>query len=162
MNEGKLRPAEKDDLGAMVKVALNCFTLDCQDKSEWEDLLGGGLAASPRLQYWVVEKDDQIVGYISWILLGGTQSGVIELDQIGVISDFRGGGFGKKLVLESLAEMTKILRDKYGVSLRVVKVDTAAGCPAEKFYEKVLGAKTECVLKDFFYGSDEALMIKRY
>ncbi|MBU1167198.1 GNAT family N-acetyltransferase [Patescibacteria group bacterium] len=158
----RVRKAKKEDLDRIIEISLNCFSQDNKDEQEAYRWVSATFAASPRVVYFVAEADGQVAGYINWMHIGGFRSGVVELDQIGVHSDFQGQGLGQVLLKESLKTVKKMSQEELGVPIRVVKVDTATTNAAKGFYEKHLGAKEEAVLKDFFYGEDEAIMLKRY
>ena len=48
-----------------------------------------------------------------------------------------------------------------GAVLKAVEVTTGVENQAQKLYEKTLGAKIECVVKDLFRG-DEVIMVGRF
>ena len=45
--------------------------------------------------------------------------------------------------------------------MKAVEVTTGVENQAQNLYKKTLGAKVECIVKDFFRG-DEAIMIARF
>jgi ribosomal protein S18 acetylase RimI-like enzyme len=128
-----------------------------------EDWHKAGLAAYPKTLYFVaVNEQDSIGGYISWSFIGGWQSGVIELEQIGVEPDSRGQGVGKILITQSLGEVRKFLRATAGRDVRIIKVDTAATNQAQELYRKTLGAEIEFTIKNYLHNEDEVIMLKRF
>lgn len=158
----KVHPAKAKDLAALKKISQTCFPNDNRDAKEAALWLKAGLNAFPRLQYFAAVKDKKIVGYISWLFLGGFRSGVVELEQIGISPELQGQGIGEELLKGSLAKVRDYSEKKLKRNLKLVKVDTDSNNRARRFYEKNLGAKKEAVLKDFFYGNDEVIMIGRF
>ena len=150
----------KDDIASMVKIYLDCFKgmKNSEDVKKW---IICNFNAYPRMQYFVAEVENRVVGYILWVEKGGfRKEAVLELEQIGVLSDFRGKGIGSKLVIESLEEMKKYLNDR-GSRLKLVEVTTGTSNQAQKLYSKTLNAKPECTIRDLYRG-DELIMIARF
>jgi len=150
----------KDDIASMVKIYLDCFKgmKNSEDVKKW---IICNFNAYPRMQYFVAEAEGRVVGYILWVEKGGfRKEAVLELEQIGVLSDFRGKGIGSKLVIESLEEMKKYLNDR-GSRLKLVEVTTGTSNQAQKLYSKTLNAKPECTIRDLYRG-DELIMIARF
>ncbi len=117
--------------------------------------------AFPREQYFVAELKKEIIGYILWSEKGGfREEAVFELEQIAVTEKFRGRGVGTALILKSLSEVKKYLKKRKS-KLKMVIVSVRKENPtAQALYKKTLGAKVECVIKDYLRG-DEAVMIGR-
>ncbi len=157
-----VRPATLSDLASIVKVAMACFPQDNGTAALAEAWHRGGMAAFPKVQYFVAERDGQIVGYASWSFIGGFQAGVVELEQVGVLPEARGLGVASTLITESLTAVRSWLKEHVGRDLHAVKVDTSAENIAQRVYRKVLGAEVEAVLKNFLFGNDEVIMIKRF
>ena len=157
-----VRPATMDDLGGIIVVAMACFPQDYGERKWAETWHRGGVSAFPKTQYFVAEADGQVAGYISWSFIGGFQSGVIELEQLGVLLERRGKGIGTALVTESLSLTQAWLQKEVGRKLHAIKVDTATSNDAQQLYRKTLGVEVEATLKDFLHGNDEVIMIKRF
>ncbi|MDD5110764.1 MAG: GNAT family N-acetyltransferase [Patescibacteria group bacterium] len=157
-----IRAVSSRDLSAIVQVAMACFPQDYGERKWAEAWHRGALSANPKTQYFVAETDGNIAGYISWSFIGGFQAGVIELEQLGVSPDFQGQGIGTKLINESLPQVQAWLKKNIGRELHAVKVDTATSNEAQRLYRKTLGAEVEATLKDFLYGNDEVIMIRRF
>lgn len=150
----------KNDVGIVAKLASMCFSglKDIRKARKWVNC---NFKAFPRMQYFVAKKSGKILGYILWVEKGGfRKEAVMELEQIAVHPNYRGMGIGTKLIKESLHEIEEFL-ERRGSSLKIVEVTTRYDNRAKKFYEKVLGAKKEAVLKNFFRG-DEIIMIVRF
>ncbi len=157
-----VRPATLDDLPAIVVVAMACFPQDYGEKKWAEVWHRGGLSAYPKTQYFVVERDGKVVGYASWSFIGGFQAGVVELEQLGVHDDHQGQGIGTALIQQSLPLVQAWLLENVGRKLHAIKVDTETSNEAQRLYRKVLGAEVEATLKDFLFGNDEVIMIRRF
>lgn len=157
-----VRSATIDDLDSIVATAMACFPQDYGTPKLAEAWHRGAMSANPKTQYFVAETDGNITGYISWSFIGGFQSGVIELEQLGVRPENRGKGVGTALVTQSLPIIQAWLQKAVGRKLHAIKVDTATSNDAQQLYRKILGAEVEATLKDFLYGNDEVIMIKRF
>jgi len=70
--------------------------------------------------------------------------------------------FGTKLLTATLERMRGFVRERAGRDLHIVKVDTGGNNAAQHLYQRTLGAEVEATLKDFLYGEDEVIMLKRY
>ncbi|MDG6913393.1 MAG: GNAT family N-acetyltransferase, partial [Nitrososphaerota archaeon] len=78
------------------------------------------------MEYWVIESDGQVNGYILWSEKGGfREQAVLELEQIAVQKQVRGQGMGRELILRSLEEVEKRLHER-GARLKLVEVTTGA------------------------------------
>ncbi len=151
---------KEEDVADMVKVYLDCFKgmRDPKDVGKW---ITCNFKAYPRMQYFVADADGKVVGYILWVEKGGfRKEAVLELEQIGVLSDYRGKGIGSKLVVKSLEELKRYLNER-GSRLKLVEVTTGTSNQAQRLYSKTLNAKPECVIRDLYRG-DELIMIARF
>lgn len=157
-----VRPATLADLPAIVEVAIACFPDDNRTRELAESWHRAGLQASPKTQYFLAVTGERIVSYISWTFIGGFQAGVVELEQIGVLPEARGQGVASTLITQSLAAVRVWLKEHVGRDLHAVKVDTATTNIAQRVYRKVLGAEVEATLKDFLFGNDEVIMLRRF
>ncbi len=156
----QIRRMRENDIDDVVKVYLDCFK-GMRDPEVVERWIRCNFNAYPRMQYFVAEMDGKVVGYILWVEIGGfRKEAVLELEQIGVLRDYRGQGIGSKLIIKSLEEMKKYLIER-GSKLKLVEVTTGTSNQAQKLYMKTLNAKPECLIKDLFRG-DELIMIARF
>ncbi len=155
-----IRRMREEDVKGMVQVYLDCFR-GMRDPEVVETWIRCNIRAYPRMQYFVAEADGKVVGYILWVEKGGfRKEAVLELEQIGVLKEYRGKGIGSKLVLRSLEEMKKYLNER-GSRLKLVEVTTGTENKAQRLYIKTLNAKPECVIRDLYRG-DELIMIARF
>lgn len=158
-----IRKATIGDLGGIVKIALDCFPQDNKnaDKSRiWHK--SGLLSDNKKIKYWLAEDNGRIVGYIAWYLKGGFNSGVCELEQVGVHSSQQGKGVGTQLIKESFKAFKELVKSEYGVEIKMVEVTTSTENKAQKLYQKALGAEVEATVKNLFHGNDEVIMVARY
>ncbi len=107
---------------------------------------------------YVLLLGGEVVGYIFWAQKSGIrQAAVIELDQIAVLSAWRGRGLGELLLRESLTRVKAELEANDQV-LKSVLVSTRADNQAQRLYEKVLGAQVAASIDDL-YSATEVLMV---
>ncbi|HEY4523795.1 MAG TPA: GNAT family N-acetyltransferase [Candidatus Paceibacterota bacterium] len=125
-----------------------------------EEWLRCNFAAFPRMQYFVAEMSNNVIGYILWVQKSGfRQNVVLELEQIAILPFFQGRGFAAILISQSLMEVKKHLAERRAVVKSII-VTTRTDNQAQRLYAKVLGAKAEAVIKGL-YSSDEVIMIAR-
>jgi ribosomal protein S18 acetylase RimI-like enzyme len=158
--EIKITKLNKKDINQVVKIASESFS-GLREKKNAKKWVLGNFLNSPRFQYFVAKNKTEVTGFILWQEKGGfRKESVLELEQIAVAEKFRGQGIAKKLILESFEDIKKYIKNR-GSILKLIEVTTGVDNKAQELYKKTLGAKSECVVKDFFKG-DEILMIKRY
>lgn len=163
----KILKAEKKDLKAISEIASENFSglKEKRDAIKW---IACNFNAFPRMQYFVAyfssnsqKSVKEIAGYILWIEKGGfRKESVWELEQIAVKKEFRGKEIGTQLIENSFLEIKNYLKKRKS-SLKAIEVTTGLQNKAQSLYKRILGAKTECVIKDFF-REDEAIMIARF
>mgnify|MGYP002639278465 CR=1 FL=1 len=152
----------EEDLRRVSEIHRVCFSSDSKMPGDSLIWLKSNLSAAPRFQYYVAKKEDQIVGYILWMELGGFRNdAVLELEQIGVSPGYRSQGVGTFLIQESLREYIRTVLVPQERKLKLVKITTGTENKAQELYKKTLGAEPECVIRDLF-GSDELVMLARY
>ena len=147
------------DLDQAVPIYLDSFT-GMRDPKSIKQWLQCSLRAFPQKICFGVWCNDSLLGYIVWAEKGTFRSEAIwELEQIAVLSAYRRKGIGEKLISDSLSEVKAHLK-KRNANLKLIKVTTGIDNESALLYEKVLGAKRECVIADFYSG-DEQVMIAR-
>jgi len=152
----QLKEAELDKL---VPIYLDAFTGMRNPKlvKQW---LRSNLRAFPQKMCFGIWRGDSLLGYIVWAERGTFRSEAVwELEQIAVLSEYQRQNIGTKLIQDSLSKI-KVHLKKRGAKLRLIKVTTGVTNESARLYEKVLGAKQECVIRDFYNG-DEQIMIAR-
>lgn len=108
-----VRRAKEEDLPAMARINAVVFMGNRDKPNTALTEMSCWFRAFPLYQYFVVEFDGNVAGYISWLIWGGflRTEPVIELEQIGVDSACQTKGLGHKLMDESLKEMIKWVRE---------------------------------------------------
>lgn len=156
----KIRRFKNKDIPLVSKIVSENFSQlkDIKKARKW---VSCNFLSFPRTQYFIAELKKETIGYILWSEKGGfRQEAVFELDQIAVAEKFRGKGVGTSLISKSLLEIKKYLKKRKS-KLKMILVSVRRENPtAQALYKKTLGAKVECIIKDYLRG-DEALMISR-
>ena len=151
---------KSEDLKEIVSDFLGCFH-GMKDKKLIEEWISDNYRAYPRMQYFVAEDNNNVVGYILWMEKGGfRKESVWELEQICVKEDYRGNGVGHRLIEDSLEEIKSYINNR-GSKLKKIIVTTGTENEARKLYENTLGAKPECTIRNLFRG-DELILVADY
>lgn len=149
-----VRPANSSDITAIAAIHQEAFPR----QRESETWVASTLAATPRMLVFVLEHETSPVGYIFWAQKSGIrQEAVVELDQIAVLSRFRGLGYGERLIKESLV----LVKSELATTSQIVKsvlVSTRADNQAQRLYAKALGAKVVATIEGLYSGA-EVLML---
>ena len=150
---------KKEDIAAIARIASQCFS-GMKDLKKARLWITCNFKAFPRARYFVAKDGAKIIGYILWLEKGGfRKEAALELEQIAVEPARQGQGVATKMINDSLASIKKELK-KQGRQLKLVEATTGTDNKAQELYKKTLGARPECVLKNFFRG-DEVIMISR-
>ena len=161
----KLSKLTKKNINAVAYIASKSFS-GLNGKNKSKNWIGCNFKAYPRMQYFVAclpagRQKRRIAGYILWVEKGGFRNeSVWELEQIAVDENYRGRGIGSELIEKSFEEIKKYLKKRKSI-IKLIEVTTGTENKAQTLYKKTLGAKPECVIKDFFRGN-EVVMIKRF
>src|SRR3989338_10183135 len=148
-----VRRAEEKDLPAMAKINADVFSGDRDNPESAEKWMRCFFNAYPLYQYFVVEVDNTIAGYIGWQFHGGflRSSPVIELEQLGVSKVYQGHKLGPKLTEESMKEVVRWCRKNnnrieshiYIIVWAYENNDNAKKIYREKFSEGLLGMRIQ-------------------
>ncbi|NOH97007.1 GNAT family N-acetyltransferase [Vibrio sp. 99-70-13A1] len=118
------------------------------------------LNAFPRFLSYVIEIESNIVGYIVWSQKSGFRTeAVLELEQLAVLPNQQGKGYGRKLIEKSFLLVEEQLQS-VGSVIKHALVSTRADNKAQQLYANVLGAEVEVTISNL-YSADEVLMIAR-
>lgn len=148
-----IRPFEENDLLSVVEIHRKSFPRQ-GFSADW---IGSLFRCFPRTQIYVVDLAGQIIGYSAWTEKSGfRKESVFELEQIAVAEKFRGQGFGKFLIEESL-KMVKICLEERGSSLKAILISTRTDNEAQRLYRKVLLVETIAIVPGLYSG-DEVLL----
>lgn len=151
-----IRKMKENDIDAVALVHSRAFPRQTESRS-WIEC---NFKAYPRMQFFVIEIEKQILGFIHWTQKSGFRSEVVlELEQMAVEPNFQGRGLGKSLICESLPLVQKQLA-KRNATIKHILVTTRADNHAQELYHKVLGAEVEATITNL-YSADEVLMIAR-
>ena len=107
-----VRRVEDKDIPAMAAINASVFSGDRDNPESAERWLRCFFNAFPLYQYFVIEIDGTIAGYIGWQFHGGflRSSPVIELEQLGISKNYQGHGLGPELTDESIKEVVRWCR----------------------------------------------------
>ena len=108
-----VRRIEDKDLSAMAEINAGVFAGDRDNPESAEKWMRCLFNAFPLYQYFVVEIDNTIAGYIGWQFHGGflRPAPVIELEQIGINRDYQGQGLGPMIIEKSMKEVARWCRE---------------------------------------------------
>jgi ribosomal protein S18 acetylase RimI-like enzyme len=144
------------DIGEVAQIHQRAFIRQ-HDSRAWIEC---NYRAFPRMQYFVAETEERIVGWIHWTEKSGFRSEVVlELEQLAVDPDFQGRGVGKQLIKLSVPQFNEHIRER-GARLKHIMVNTRADNYAQRLYRNTLGAEVEATIKDL-YSADEVFMVAR-
>jgi len=156
----KILRAQKKDLKQIAEIASENF-FGLKGKKDAIKWVACNFNAFPRMQYFIAKNKKEIIGYILWVEKGGfRKESVWELEQIAVKKAFQGQGTGSQLVKKSFLEIKNYLKKRKSF-LKLVEVTAGSQNQAQNLYKKTLGAKPECIIKDWL-RSDEVIMIARF
>ncbi len=108
-----VRRTEEKDLSVMAEINASVFAGDRDNPKSAEKWMHCLFNAFPLYQYFVVETNGEIAGYIGWQFHGGflRSAPVVELEQLGISKNYQGRGLGPKLTDESMKEVIKWCRE---------------------------------------------------
>lgn len=106
-NHAVVRRATDADLAAITHINAKVFLGDRDNFESATEWIGCWFNAFPLYQYFVIEVDGVVAGYVGWQIHGGflRPEPVIELEQLGVDPKFQGQKLGPKLTEESMREV---------------------------------------------------------
>ena len=111
--------------------------------------------------YIVAEKDDVIIGLVTWLPHGLPKHGLFELDRICLLSESRGKGVGKGLINELIKDADEWYKSM-GENIRKLYLLTHEdNVDAHIFYEKV-GFVHETTLKDHYYKDQNERVYSKF
>lgn len=156
MNEITVRNMNEADVTDVAEIHSKTFPRQ-SSSVEWIEC---NFRAFPRIQYFVIECENRLVGFIQWIQKSGFRSEVVlELEQIGVLPIYQSKGYGRLLIERSVPLVRQQLESR-GASIRHILVTTRSDNVAQNLYATSLGAEVEATISNL-YSTDEVLMIAR-
>lgn len=133
----KIREIEDEDVNSVIEILRDEVYdgLSFKKMKEWFVDIGN----FPYAQHFVAEKEEEIVGIISWILRDryGKQA-ALDIQWMAIDEDYQKQGIGRQLVLDTL-ESVVFNWNKRGIMVTAVRVETdEENEGAQHFYSKVL------------------------
>lgn len=141
-----IRKAEINDSEGIGNVLMNSYNIDSIE--EGITVFKNELAKESN--YIVANDKGIIIGIVSWVIRGLPKHGLIELDRIAVLPEYKGKGIASKL-FEVLKKQAIDFYELKGCKLRKIFLLTHAdNLRAQSFYEKI-GFQYEALLKNHYY-----------
>lgn len=159
-----VRRAEHQDLGAMAEINAGSFSGNQADLGKALEWVRCWFQAFPLYQYFVIEVEGKVVGYVGWQIHGGllrTQP-VIELEQVAIAQQFQGQGLALRLCDESMQLVVEwICANNPRVHETITAIvwaytinDSALRVYAQQFHDGVMGMRVQ-------YGERAENMLRR-
>lgn len=148
-----IRRAEEQDLPAMATINRESFSGNQGDAVVALEWIKSWFRAFPLYQYFVIQAEEKVVGYIGWQIHGGflrTQP-VMELEQIAVAKEFQGKGLAPRLCQETMNMMVEwICAQNLHIQDSVIAIvwaytinDPALAVYARQFLDQVQGMRNQ-------------------
>ena len=155
-NEVVIRRMTEHDIEHAAEVHAAAFPRQTFSK----DWIECGFRAFPKIQFFVAEYLDQIVGLVFWTEKSGfRKEAIVELEQIAVQPSLHGQGIGTLLIQESLPSVAAKIAER-GASVKHLLVNTRADNFAQRLYRKAMGAVPVATISGMF-AVDEVYMIAK-
>ncbi|MAE42354.1 hypothetical protein CMO93_01170 [Candidatus Woesearchaeota archaeon] len=152
-----LRKATVNDANGISKVLIESYNI--KDLEEGQQIFEEERAKSHH--YIVAEKDEKIIGIVTWLMHGLPKHQLAELDRIAVLPEYQGKGVAKQL-FNVLVEHANEFFKKHNSKLRKLYLLTHADNErAHKFYEK-MGFKHETTLKQHYYKDKDEFVFSMF
>jgi len=146
----KVRKALEPDIEHIAQIYLTCFPNE-RNHLVW---IRASFHSFPRAVYYVIEKENLIVGYILWSVKNGFRDATIaELEQIAVDPQHSGAGLGRRLIEDSFA-LFKTHVQETGHGVGAVIVTTSEGNYAENLYKSTLKVSRAALLQGYGSGNE--------
>ena len=135
-----VRRADEEDLRAMAEINAATFGGNKGSMDRALQWVTCRFHAFPQYQYFVLEVEGEVIGYVGWEILGGFMRSepVIELEQVALSAEFQGGGLGSRLNEETQGMMMEWIADDNpnATEVRVVVWAYALNAPAMASYRR--------------------------
>jgi len=152
-----LRRAEKKDSKEIAVILEQGYSIESIEE-------GIQVFESEKSKGWnfiVAIVDEKVVGLVSWAMKGLPRHGLIELDRIAVLPEFRGKDIARKL-FDVLEENAKQFFELNKGKLRKLFLFTHEdNSRAISFYEK-MGMQKDAVLKDHYYNGRNEIVMRKF
>jgi len=138
------------DLKAVAHVHGQAFPRQLHSES-WIEC---NFKAFPKVQIFVAEVNEEIIGMIYWTEKSGfRQEAVLDLEQLAVLPQKQGLGVGTQLIVRSLPMVAKQI-ERRGASLRHLLVNTRIDNSARRIYEKTMAVKEVATISGMFTADE--------
>lgn len=146
----KIRKGTAKDASGIAVVLKESYNID--SLAEGKDAFLAELKKG--MNYIVALENKKIIGLTTWVMHGLPKHGLVELDRIAVLPEYRGKGISKELFSVLIKDASKEF-EKNGKELRKLFLLThASNERAHQFYEK-MGLKHEVTLKKHYYNDED-------
>ena len=146
----EIRKASKKDaqgIGIVLKESYNIDNVN-EGKQVFENEISRGM------NYIVAEDKGNIVGITTWYMHGLPKHGLLELDRIAVLPEYRGKGIAKGLFHGLITEASEEYKINKSKLRKLYLLTHASNKRAHKFYEK-MGLTHETTLKKHYYNKED-------
>ena len=153
----KLKKATIKDASGVALVLKESYNIESMDEAKEAFLM----ELKKGMNYIVAEENGKIIGLTTWIMHGLPKHGLVELDRIAVLPEYRGKGISKELFSALIKGASKEF-EKNGKRLRKLFLLThVSNKRAHQFYEK-MGLKHETTLKKHYYDNEDEWVYSRF
>lgn len=146
----KIRKASKSDANEIAFVLKESYNINSLEEGK-EAFLS---EINKGVNYIVADENNQIIGLTSWYMHGLPKHGLIELDRIAILPDFRGKGISKQLFQSLITDSKEEFKKKNKELRKLFLLTHASNERAHRFYEK-MGLKHETTLKNHYYKDED-------
>jgi len=157
----KIRLATEVELEDVARIYMRMYP-----EHEWMQMYQWVKSGKPpsRQHFVLLSENKEIVGAITWELYDNYKQKVVaKIKWLFLKKEFRGGGLGKKLILESFRSFNNSWQGKV-VTIRVAPYEGKSGL--ERWYKKILDqlpgpeAKITLIPNLFGEGNGEYVVVK--
>jgi ribosomal protein S18 acetylase RimI-like enzyme len=151
------RIAVNGDADGIAEVLLKSYNMESVDeaRSAFMDELERGH------HYIVAEENGKILGLASWTMHDLPKHGLIELNRIAVLPEFRSKGIATSLFSALLEDAKKFYESNVQKLRKVYVLTHASNKGAQSFYAH-LGFFIEATLKDHYYKGEDELVYSMF
>ena len=153
----KIRKANKSDADEIAYILKNAYNIDSLE--EGKDTFNSELKKG--VNYIVADEKNRVIGITTWYIHGIPKHGLIELDRIAVIPEFRGMGIAKQLFQGLITDAKEELGRNEKKLRKLFLLTHESNKRAHKFYEKI-GLKHETTLKDHYYKDENEWVYSKF
>jgi ribosomal protein S18 acetylase RimI-like enzyme len=151
----KLRKACEQDAEQIGKILMESYNICSVEEGKHAFL--EEIANNTR---YIVAEDDgsRVVGLVTWFTHGLPKHGLVELDRIAVLPEYRRNGISRQLFEELIKDANDYLGKNNAALRKLFLMTHADNLKAQSFYQK-MGMQHESTIPSHFYnGLDEFVM----